>query len=130
MNEPVMQRNPLRSLPAGVQVLIIALLFAIAAGGLLVLRATTSGRAGDDTEISSRAHRPDGRFVPTSEQWATLTVEPVERRVFRPEHVTEGKVAIDEDHATPIFSPYAGRVTKLFAKPGDSVERGQPLFVV
>ena len=47
-----------------------------------------------------------------------LKVEPVERRVFRAEHVTEGKIAVDEDRSTPIFSPYAGRVTKLLAQPG------------
>ena len=29
-----------------------------------------------------------------------------------------------------MFSPYAGRVTKLLAKPGDSVVKGQPLFVI
>jgi len=28
------------------------------------------------------------------------------------------------------FSPYAGRVTKLLAKPGDTVRQGQPLFVI
>ena len=45
----------------------------------------------------------------------------VQQKVFRSEQVTEGKIAIDEDRATPIFSPYAGRVTKLFVKPGDIV---------
>ena len=50
--------------------------------------------------------------------------------MFRAEHVTEGKIAVDEDHATPVFSPYAGRVTKLLAKPGDHVDAGQPLFVI
>jgi biotin carboxyl carrier protein len=39
--------------------------------------------------------------------------------------VTEGKIAVDEDRSTPIFSPYAGRVTKLFVKPGDVVTAGQ-----
>ena len=29
-----------------------------------------------------------------------------------------------------MFSPYAGRVTKLLARPGDSVTQGQPLFVI
>jgi cobalt-zinc-cadmium efflux system membrane fusion protein len=67
-------------------------------------------------------------FSPTPAQWATLTVEPVKQLVFRPEHVTEGKIAVDEDRSTLIFSPFAGRVTKLLVKPGDSVERGQPLF--
>ncbi|HTE95995.1 MAG TPA: efflux RND transporter periplasmic adaptor subunit, partial [Bradyrhizobium sp.] len=32
--------------------------------------------------------------------------------------------------STPVFSPYAGRVTKLLARPGDSVTQGQPLFVI
>jgi cobalt-zinc-cadmium efflux system membrane fusion protein len=44
--------------------------------------------------------------------------------------VTEGKIAINEDTSTPIFSPYSGRVVKLLAKPSDTVERGQPLFVI
>ena len=39
-------------------------------------------------------------------------------------------IAIDEDRSTPVFSPYAGRVTKLLARPGDHVEQGQPLFVI
>jgi cobalt-zinc-cadmium efflux system membrane fusion protein len=54
----------------------------------------------------------------------------VTERAFRAEHVTEGKVAVDEDRSTPVFSPYAGRVTKLLARPGDSVTQGQPLFVI
>ena len=49
---------------------------------------------------------------------------------FRTEHLTEGKIAVDEDRATLVFSPYAGRVIKLLAKPGDMVVAGQPLFVV
>ena len=32
--------------------------------------------------------------------------------------------------ARAVFSPYAGRVTKLLARPGDSVTQGQPLFVI
>jgi cobalt-zinc-cadmium efflux system membrane fusion protein len=61
---------------------------------------------------------------------AALTIEPVQKRVFRSEHVTEGKIAVDEDRSTPIYSPYAGRVTKLFVRPGDEVKVGQPLFTV
>jgi membrane fusion protein, heavy metal efflux system len=70
------------------------------------------------------------RYVPSATEWASLTVEPVEERVFRAEHVTEGKIAVNEDSSTPIFSPFAGRVTKLLVKPSDHVERGQPLFIV
>jgi cobalt-zinc-cadmium efflux system membrane fusion protein len=70
------------------------------------------------------------RYVPTAAEWASLTVEPVAERAFRAERITEGKIAVNEESSTPIFSPYAGRVTKLLVRPSDVVERGQPLFVI
>ncbi len=69
-------------------------------------------------------------YVPSAAEWASLTVEPVTEHVFRAEHATEGKIAVNEDSSTPIFSPFAGRVTKLLVKPSEKVERGQPLFIV
>ncbi len=82
------------------------------------------------SEVSSQSRRGLQRYTPTPAEWATLTIEPVAERTFRAETVTEGKVAIDEDRSTPVFSPYAGRVTKLLVRPGDSVKQGQPLFVI
>ena len=82
---------------------------------------------GAGTEVSSQAKRTS-RYVPTPAQWASLGMEPVKAMTFRSEHITEGKISINEDKATPVFPPYAGRVTRLMAKPGDTVERGQPLF--
>ncbi|HEY7665804.1 MAG TPA: efflux RND transporter periplasmic adaptor subunit [Xanthobacteraceae bacterium] len=104
----------------------------IAGGGAVwVAKSHSNGKTTDvDTAVSSQSKRPNGLFYPSKEQWATLTVEPVQQKVFRSEHVTEGKIAVDEDRATPIFSPYAGRVMKLFVKPGDIVKVGQPLFTV
>src|ERR1700731_2603019 len=81
-------------------------------------------------EASSQSKAVLPRYVPTSAEWASLSVEPVSERVFRAEHVTEGKIAVNEESSTPIFSPYAGRVIKLLVKPSDTVERGQPLFIV
>jgi cobalt-zinc-cadmium efflux system membrane fusion protein len=108
------------------QAAIVAAIVVVAAGGTYWL---TRDRHDTKVEVSSQAKRSQ-RFAPTDAQWATLTVEPVEKRVFRSEHVTEGKVSVDEDRSTPIFSPYAGRVAKLLVRPGDNVERGQPLFSV
>jgi membrane fusion protein, heavy metal efflux system len=82
------------------------------------------------SEASSQQRKGLPRYIPSAAEWAALTVEPVSEQVFRGEHVTEGKIAVNEDSSTPIFSPYAGRVIKLLAKPSDVVERGQPLFVV
>jgi cobalt-zinc-cadmium efflux system membrane fusion protein len=83
-----------------------------------------------NSELSSQSRKGSQRYTPTPAEWASLTTEPVTERTFRAEHVTEGKIAVDEDRSTPVFSPYAGRVTKLLARPGDSVTQGQPLFVI
>jgi membrane fusion protein, heavy metal efflux system len=82
------------------------------------------------SEVSSRARDGLQRYSPTPAEWASLSLQPVTERAFRAEYVTEGKIAIDEDRSTPVFSPYTGRVIKLLARPGDSVVKGQPLFVI
>jgi cobalt-zinc-cadmium efflux system membrane fusion protein len=82
------------------------------------------------SEVSSQSRKGLQRYVPSPAEWASLTIQPVTERAFRAEHVTEGKIAVDEDRSTPVFSPYAGRVTKLLARPGDRVVQGQPLFVI
>jgi membrane fusion protein, heavy metal efflux system len=110
----------------------LALLFAIAvAAGLGVVgvsRIFTQHAKSTVTSSQTKATLP--RYVPSAAEWASLSVEPLSERVFRAEHVTEGKIAVNEEISTPIFSPYAGRVTKLLVKPSDVVERGQPLFIV
>src|ERR1700716_391956 len=82
------------------------------------------------SEMSSQSRKGLQRYTPTPAEWASRTIEPATQRAFRAETVTEGKVAVDEDRSTPVFSPYAGRVTKLLVRPGDSVTQGEPLFVI
>jgi cobalt-zinc-cadmium efflux system membrane fusion protein len=110
----------------------LAIALAIAAligvGGFGVSRLLVQHTKSTETTAQSKAALP--RYVPTEAEWASLTVEPVTERVFRAEHVTEGKIAVNEESSTPIFSPFAGRVIKLLVKPSDTVERGQMLFVV
>jgi cobalt-zinc-cadmium efflux system membrane fusion protein len=101
-----------------------------AGGGVFLLVREPQNLKGADSEISSQAKRAQHFYHPTDAEWVTLKVEPVQEQAFRTEHVTEGKIAVDEDRSTPIFSPYAGRVTKLLARPGDSVTAGQPLFTI
>ena len=100
---------------------------------MLAVAATTLARRTDkvaETDISKQARRVGELYYPAAKQWAALTTEAVTAVNFRTEHLTEGKIAVDEDRATLVYSPYAGRVTKLLAKPGDQVVAGQPLFVV
>jgi membrane fusion protein, heavy metal efflux system len=92
--------------------------------------AKMSGDKKGHSEVSSQSRKGSQRYTPSAAEWASLTIQPVVERGFRAEQVTEGKIAIDEDRSTPVFSPYAGRVTKVLARPGDQVVKGQPLFVI
>jgi cobalt-zinc-cadmium efflux system membrane fusion protein len=89
-----------------------------------------SGAKSGHSEVSSQSRKGLTRYSPTPAEWASLSIQPVVEKAFRAELVTEGKIAIDEDRSTPVFSPYAGRVTRLLARPGDSVVKGQSLFVI
>jgi membrane fusion protein, heavy metal efflux system len=104
-------------------------LLAVAAVAVVAF-AQIKGAPPAHSDVSSQSRKGLQRYTPTPAEWAALTIEPVTERTFRAEHVTEGKIAVDEDRSTPVFSPYAGRVTKLLARPGDSVAQGQPLFVI
>ncbi|MBI2740561.1 MAG: efflux RND transporter periplasmic adaptor subunit [Rhodospirillales bacterium] len=72
----------------------------------------------------------DGAFRPSEAQWFGFKFAKVEALAFREERATDGRIAINEDTTTPVFSPYSGRVSRLIAKPGERVERGAPLFAI
>jgi cobalt-zinc-cadmium efflux system membrane fusion protein len=73
---------------------------------------------------------PPGVLRPTETQWKSLKIATVEAIPFHSKSITEGNIAIDADLATPVYSPYSGRIVKLIAKWNDTVERGAPLFSV
>jgi membrane fusion protein, heavy metal efflux system len=105
---------------------VLVALGAVGLYGFLQFSAPSRGHS----DISSQSRKGLARYVPTPAEWAAITIQPVVEKPFRAEHVTEGKIAIDEDRSTPVFSPYAGRVTKLLVRPGDAVTKGQPLFTI
>jgi membrane fusion protein, heavy metal efflux system len=87
------------------------------------------------TETSAQVAPPKqgsrtGFFRPTPSHWASLSVEPVRLMRFRSGFSTEGKITIDEDRATRVYSQYAGRVVKLGVGTGDRVQKGDALFVI
>jgi cobalt-zinc-cadmium efflux system membrane fusion protein len=79
---------------------------------------------------ASPAAPPAGQFLATDQQWATLKFATVQHVDFRAELRTDGKIAADDERTTQVFSPYSGRVVQVFAKVGDTVSAGQPLFAV
>ncbi len=105
---------------------IVAVLSIALGANTLAHRFGTAGKG----EEAPQPHIVGNLYYPTPKQWASIVLEPVAQQVFRAEHLTEGKIAVDEERATLVFSPYSGRVIKLMAKPGDQVVAGQPLFAV
>jgi membrane fusion protein, heavy metal efflux system len=51
-------------------------------------------------------------------------------RGFVSEELTEGKIAIDAERATPVLSPYSGRVQRVTAALGQHVRAGEPLAFI
>jgi cobalt-zinc-cadmium efflux system membrane fusion protein len=115
-------------LPLWLQLSILPGLASIAVAALLVVPIVRSYFTARE-ERAAPALAP-GTFRATDTQWASLKILPVKQTTFRAERVTDGKIANNDDTTTPVFSPYSGRVTKLFAKAGDYIERGAPLMAV
>ncbi|HXZ00739.1 MAG TPA: efflux RND transporter periplasmic adaptor subunit [Stellaceae bacterium] len=69
-------------------------------------------------------------FRPTPAQWTSLSLAPVREVTFRALRETDGKIANNDDTTTPVFSPYSGQVTRLFAKAGDTIAKGAPLMAI
>jgi cobalt-zinc-cadmium efflux system membrane fusion protein len=104
------------------------------AAGVLVLAAALIWLAargfGRNNSPEAPPSPPAGTFRPTTQQLKTLTIEPVALRQFVGEERTEGKIAVNGDRATPVYSPYSGRITRVIANLGDVVAQGAPLATI
>jgi membrane fusion protein, heavy metal efflux system len=72
----------------------------------------------------------DGVFRPSETQWANLRTATAELTAFHTEHLTDGKIAFNDDRATPVYSPYSGRISQIFARPSQAVKKGDRLFSI
>jgi cobalt-zinc-cadmium efflux system membrane fusion protein len=71
-----------------------------------------------------------GEFRLSDAEMRALRIEAMQRREFRAERTAEGRIAYNEDRATPVFSPYNGRVVRALGRMGDTVAAGDPLFEI
>jgi cobalt-zinc-cadmium efflux system membrane fusion protein len=121
-------RRHLSPLAQILTVAILALFVGVAILAWPVIGKNVADPTGRAQPASSEEAR--GTFKPTKEQWAGFKIEPVGLVSFRPEQVTEGNIAVDDNLTTPVFSHYSGRVIKVIAMLGDVVAPGAPLFVI
>jgi cobalt-zinc-cadmium efflux system membrane fusion protein len=115
-----------RTLPQGKQIRVVLIIVLAAAGALAIgwgaLRARASEPApANETTASNEVHL-------SSAQLATLEINTVAIRAFRTEEVTDGRIALNGDTTTQVFSPYSGRVVRVLASPGEYVKSGAPLL--
>jgi len=111
------------------QVRVAALLCAVVIVGILAF--WLGGRLfGPHEAPAAAASSPPGTFRATAQQLKSLTVESVGLHGFVSEELTEGKIAVNGDRTTPVFSPYSGRVTRVIAGLGDTVTPGAPLAML
>jgi cobalt-zinc-cadmium efflux system membrane fusion protein len=107
-----------------VLVLVAGVLIGVIGVVWLVLRSTRPSVAAEPPPP------PAGTFKPSAQQLKTLTIEPVAMRQFVSEERTEGRIAVNADRETPIYSPYSGRITRVIANLGDVVAQGAPLATI
>ncbi len=114
-----------RRLPRAVQVGVVAAGLAVL-GIYVVVASLFSKTEAPPAPVTASSDS----FKPTDQQWAGFKFARVTVVAFSASEVTDGKIAIDDDLTTPVFSPYTGRVTKLFAKAGAEVKAGDPLVAI
>jgi membrane fusion protein, heavy metal efflux system len=119
-----------RRLSLKAQIAVLALLVALLAAGFVVNRLLFEQPARDRTAEQTEPAPLGNSFKPTAHQWAGFAIVPVKAMTFRPFQETDGKIAYDDDLTTPVFSPFTGRVTKVTARMGDQVKRGDPLATI
>src|ERR1700737_2319786 len=112
----------------GAKLFALVLVSAIAAAGTALIWQPLADQP--ENARPTKSTDPPGTFRPTQLQWRGLKLAPVTMMTFRPEQVTEGTIAVDDDLTTPVFSHYSGRVIKVIAMLGEVVEPGAPLFVI
>jgi len=63
-------------------------------------------------------------------QLKAVKVEVASELDFPIEKAAVGSIDFNEEMLTQVFTPYQGRIVGLFAKVGDEVKKGQPLFAL
>ena len=100
---------------------------AAAAVGFWLLESAPGNAVARAEKVESE---PNNAFRPSETQWSSLRLATVRQVAFRDERTTDGKIAINDETTTPVYSPYSGRISRLIAKPGDVVKPGAPLFAI
>jgi cobalt-zinc-cadmium efflux system membrane fusion protein len=94
---------------------------------IIILAVWLGGKFFGPHEVPPTASSPPGTFRASPQQLKSFTMDLVRTHAFVSEELTEGKIGVNGDRATPVISPYSGRVTRVIAGLGDTVKAGAAL---
>jgi len=120
---------------------------AIALAGLIMAlwayRGPLSGTPSGETPSSSGVRTAEGRGGPSGaipageasvelspDQFETFKIRPVEERLFTISHEAVGSIDFNEEMSVQVFPPVQGKILSLFARAGDDVKAGMPLYTI
>jgi cobalt-zinc-cadmium efflux system membrane fusion protein len=105
-------------------VVMLAALFGVIRIGL----GPSTSSAGELPNTAAKA-TSDAVDLPES-QLEMVGVDKISWRSFPQEVEAVGNIDFNEDMSAQVFPPYQGRIAKLYARIGDNVKRGEPLFTI
>ena len=94
----------------------------IALAGLVLM-----GHAG---EPPHQERTPKEGIDLTDMQLKSVKVASVAERTFVTDREAVGNIAFNDEKTVQVYSPYQGKIIEVFAKAGDDVEKGTPLFAI
>jgi cobalt-zinc-cadmium efflux system membrane fusion protein len=118
-----------RLLPLRQQARIVGML-ALAAACVLALGWGCSHPEASSTAAGNGGSTAATELRLTNAQLATLGIDQVKTAHFHSEQIADGKIALNADTATQVFSPYSGQVMRVIAALGAQVKAGAPLLAV
>jgi len=66
----------------------------------------------------------------SASEFEQFKVEPAVERDFTIQRGAVGNIAFNEEMSVPVFPPVQGKIITLFARAGDDVKRGMPLYTI
>jgi cobalt-zinc-cadmium efflux system membrane fusion protein len=119
-----------RALPRARQLQIVLLLALLGAVILAVGWGAAWLHGGQPAPAAPEGRAGGNALRLTPSQLSSLTINTVGTLGFRSEQVAEGRIALNSDTATQVFSPYSGRVIRVIAGINAHVQKGAPLFSI
>ena len=109
--DDVHEENPLpqlgKKLPQAAQLMVVGFAGALFVAAFVAMPALVNAISPPE---AAKAEAPsqveNGTFKATDKQWPTLKIQPVQSMEFQDSAETDGRIALDDDLTTPVFSPY------------------------